>query len=76
MTTFTKSTKHCKREYKVVVPYTDNGLNNGIEVIEVNGNIYKVERLPRPAKNESDLMCVYVNNIRYSSFAKFLKSVY
>ena len=70
------TTKHCKREYTIITPYTDNGLNNGIEIIEVNGNTYIVERLPRPAKNESDLMCVIVKNVRYSSFAKFLKSIY
>jgi hypothetical protein len=75
MSTFKKSIKHCKREYKVITPHSDNGIYNGIEVIEVKGNIYNVERLPRPAKNESELMCVIVNNIRYNSFAKFLKTL-
>jgi len=71
----TQIIKHCKKEYKVITAYSDNGLNNGIEVIDVKGAIYKVERLPRPAKNETELMCVIVNGIRYSSFAKFLKSI-
>ncbi len=67
--------KHCKKSYTVVKPYTDNGSKNGIEIIDVSGVIYVVERLPRPAKNESDLMCVIVMGKRYPSLANFLKQV-
>jgi len=71
-----KNIKHCKREYKVLTPYSDNGENYGIEVIEVKGKIYKIERVPRPAKNITELFAVFVDGVRYNTFAKFLKSLY
>ena len=64
--------KHCKVEYTVLVNYTDDTL---IEVIEVKGKQYKVVRLPRPTKTINELFCVYVDGIRYTTFAKFLKSL-
>jgi len=67
------TTKHCKREYKVIIPYSE--ITN-IEIIDVNGKEYKVIRLPRPTKTESELMCVFVEGIKYNSLAKFLKSIY
>jgi hypothetical protein len=70
-----KTVKHCKNEYKVIVPYSDNGIENGIEIIEAKGNQYKIERLPRPTKNETDLMCVFVDGVRYRSLAFFLKQL-
>ena len=70
-----KKIKHCKRSYTVVNEYRDNGSKNGIEIIDVSGVIYVVERLPRPANNERDLMCVIVNGKRYPSLANFLKQV-
>ena len=63
--------KHCKLTYKVLIPYEGT---TGKEVIEFNGVEYVIERLPRPAKNESDLMCVFVSGRRYRSFANFLKT--
>lgn len=65
-------TKHCKKQYKVLVPYTDAKC---IEVIEVEGKSYEIVRLPRPTKNVTELMCVFVNGIKYPTFAKFLKSI-
>jgi len=64
--------KHCKKEYTVLIPYSDK---TNEEVISTKGKEYKIVRLPRPAKNESDLMCVFVDGIRYPSFAKFLKTL-
>ena len=66
-------TKHCKREYKVIEAYNEI---NWTEIIEVNEKKYEVLRNPRPTKTEAELMCVFVGGIKYSSFAKFLKSVY
>lgn len=66
---------HCKKQYEVIVPYSENGTENGLEVIKVNEILYNVYRLPRPAKNETDLWCVIVNNVRYRSLANFLKSL-
>lgn len=65
--------KHCKRTYKVITPYSNT---TNIEIIEILGNQYTVTRLPRPTNTEAELMCVFVEGIRYSSFAKFLKSIY
>ena len=67
-----KTFKHCKNIYQVVVPYTEK---TNTEVISVNGNEYLIERLPRPANTISELMCVFVNGVRYASFAKFLKHI-
>ncbi len=64
--------KHCKKEYTIVSSYNEI---NWTEVVEVNGKIYEVLRNPRPTKNEAELMCVFVQGIKYSSFAKFLKSI-
>jgi hypothetical protein len=64
--------KHCKVQYKIVTPYSDNTL---FEIIEVNGINYRLDFLPRPCKTVSDLYCVYYNGIRFSTFAKFLKSI-
>jgi hypothetical protein len=64
--------KHCGIEYKVIVPYSET---TNTEVIEVNGNVYKISRLPRPTKTEAELMRVFVNGVKYNSFAKFLKSI-
>ncbi len=61
---------HCKNQYNVIQDYSD--LTN-IEVILFKGVEYKIERLPRPCKNETDLRVVIVNGVKYSSFAKFLK---
>jgi hypothetical protein len=66
-------TKHCKREYKVIQAYNEI---DWIEVVEVNGKEYEILRNPRPTKTEAELMCVFVQGIKYASFAKFLKSVY
>ena len=67
-----KNIKHCKKEYKVIIPH--NEITN-CETVEVLGEQYEIVRLPRPTKTESELMCVFVKGIRYSTFAKFLKSL-
>ena len=67
-----KNIKHCKKEYKVIKQY--NEITN-CETVEVLGEQYEIVRLPRPTKTESELMCVFVKGIRYSTFAKFLKSL-
>jgi hypothetical protein len=64
--------KHCKKQFKVIIPYSDEGL---IQVIEINGIEYKLEYLPRPCKNYSDLFCVYYQGVRFATLAKFLKTV-
>lgn len=64
--------KHCKIEYKVIVPYSETA---NTEVIEVKGNVYEICYLPRPTKTEAELRLVFVNGIKYSTFAKFLKSI-
>jgi hypothetical protein len=66
------TTKHCKMTYNVIVPYSE--INNS-EVISVNGLTYEIIRNPRPTKTESELMCVFVNGVKYNSLAKFLKSL-
>jgi hypothetical protein len=67
-----KSTKHCKVSYEVVVPYTDETL---FQIISVNEQEYRIDYLPRPCNTISDLYCVLHKGVRYSTFAKFLKSV-
>jgi hypothetical protein len=67
-----KSKKHCKQEYKVLVPYSEN---TNIEIIEVKGKVYEIARIPRPCATYGELALVYVNGIKYYSFAKFLKSI-
>jgi hypothetical protein len=67
-----KNIKHCKFTYQVVKPFCDNSLT---EVIIVNGQTYQLDFLPRPAKNYADLSCVYYKGVRYSTRAKFLKSI-
>ena len=64
--------KHCKVNYKVIIPYSDETLT---QVIEVKGISYEVNYLPRPCKNERDVFAVFHNGVRFSTFAKFLKSV-
>ena len=68
MTTHT----HCKIAYQVVVPYSDESY---VEIIIVNGQEFKIERLPRPCTTEKDLMAVFHNGVRFPSFAKFLKTI-
>jgi len=67
-----KTIKHCKKQYEVIIPYTDASL---IQVIRVNEKDYKLEYLPRPCKNYAELFSVYHNGVRFSTLAKFLKSV-
>lgn len=64
--------KHCKREFKVIKQYSQE---TNLETIEYKGQEFVIVRLPRPAKNEADLICVFVNGIKYTTFAKFLKSI-
>jgi hypothetical protein len=64
--------KHCKVQYNVIKEYSEPGFT---EIIEVNGIQYTVVRLPRPCATVADLFAVYVNGVRYSTFAKFLKTV-
>ena len=63
---------HCKCSYEVIVPFSDDTL---VQIILVNGVEYKLDYLPRPAKNYSDLFCVYNKGIRYNTLAKFLKFI-
>jgi hypothetical protein len=64
--------KHCKKQYSVIVPYTEQ---SNTEVIQVNGINYTINRLPRPTKTVAELYYVFVDGIRYTTFAKFLKSI-
>jgi hypothetical protein len=64
--------QHCKVKYEVIVPYSDETL---VEVVKVNGIEYKLDYLPRPCSTTSDLFCVFHNGVRFSTFAKFLKTV-
>lgn len=64
--------KHCKINYKTIINYSDETL---FEIIEVNGKQYKLTFTPRPCKTVSELYAVYHNGVRFSTFAKFLKSV-
>jgi hypothetical protein len=65
-----KSVSHSKIQYSVIEEYSDSTFR---QVIKLKDKIYQIDYLPRPCKNESDLRCVFVNNIRYTTFAKFLK---
>jgi hypothetical protein len=64
--------KHCKVNFNVLVKYTDETLE---QVIEVNGIAYTLKYLPRPCSNEKDLFAVFHDGVRFPSLAKFLKSV-
>jgi hypothetical protein len=70
--TTSNTKKHCGIFYEEVTPYSDETL---VQVIKVKGNEYKLTFLPRPCKADSDLFAVFHNGIRYSTFAKFLKSL-
>lgn len=67
-----KNTKHCKFTYQVIKPFCSESLT---EVIMFNGQTYQLDFLPRPAQNYADLACVIYKGIRYSTRAKFLKSI-
>lgn len=64
--------KHCKVNYTIVTPYSDETL---FQIIDVNGKQYRVDYLPRPCKSVADLYAVIVNGVKYSTLAKFLKSI-
>jgi hypothetical protein len=64
--------QHCKVKYKVITPYTDDTL---FEIIEVNGQQYKLTFKFRPCKTVSELFAVYYNGVRFPTFAKFLKTI-
>ena len=64
--------KHCKVNYTIVTPYSHETL---FQVIDVNGKQYRVDYLPRPCNTISDLYAVYHQGVRFSTFAKFLKSI-
>lgn len=64
--------KHCKKQYSVLVKYSE--ITNS-ETIEFNGVVYEILRNPRPTKEVSELYHVFVNGIKYNTFAKFLKSI-
>ena len=63
--------KHCGCTYEIVKKFSEETWS---ESILYNGEIYEINVFPRPTKTETELMCVFVNGIRYASFAKFLKS--
>lgn len=67
-----KTIKHCKKEYSILVNYSE--ITN-LEIIEFNGIVYEILRNPRPTTTEAQLICVFVNGIKYSTFAKFLKTI-
>jgi hypothetical protein len=64
--------KHCKVQYQVLVPYSDDTFT---QVIEVNGKTFTIGYLPRPCASVADLYAVIVNGVKYPTLAKFLKSV-
>ncbi len=64
--------KHCKIEYKVIEAYSDETLK---QVIEVKGVLHTITYLQRPCQTTSDLFAVYNNGVRFSTFAKFLKTL-
>lgn len=68
MTTY----KHCGNIYTVLVKYSDT---TNEEVILFKDKKYTIVRLPRPTKTEAELACVFVNGVKYNSFAKFLKTI-
>ncbi len=63
--------KHCGCSYEIVRAYSEETWSEEILYL---GKVYEVKTNPRPAKTEAELMCVFVDGIRYASFAKFLKS--
>lgn len=66
MTTY----KHCGVTYTIIEEYSDSKL---YQIIEINGNKYKIEYYPRPCNKVSDLYAVIYKGVRFSTFAKLLK---
>jgi|688.fasta_scaffold898336_2 hypothetical protein len=66
-------TQHCKVSYLVIEDYSDETLK---QIIEINNVQYTVTYNPRPCNTEAELRCVFHNGIKYSTFAKFLKSIH
>jgi hypothetical protein len=64
--------KHCKVQYNIIKEYSEA---DNTEIVEANGIQYTVKTLPRPCATAADLYAVYINGVRYSTFAKFLKTV-
>jgi hypothetical protein len=67
-----QKSKHCKVGYKVVEAYSEQTLQ---QKIEVDGVVYVLKYTPRPCKTISEVYAVYHNGVRYATFAKFLKTI-
>ena len=65
--------KHCKISYEVIVPFSEE--TNSFTII-FEGNEYIIFKNSREnMKKESDVCAVFYNGIKYSTFAKFLKTL-